>query len=445
MFQAGCNAACAFKRLAEKKKNVTISYAPLGEPLASEVIAALIELTAFARKANSAPPAHQESVANDLLTCVLALCKAERGTILLREDQPCFGPFEPASAAPEEAQAFRLLVLCQMRAEEVNALLAPTTTRGASVPAPDTVCWMVYRLSLDEGGPDKTQDRLALLAGAPVDPVDQAQHALLIIGVRNQQEQEQVLSRCSVLLPLVATAFEAVIATLLLKERVDELEREVVREALVDMELLKAELLGTVSHELRGPLASIKGYAATLLRHEHRLAREERHQFLLAIHEASDRLEVIVARLLNLSQLETGQAVLERSPVDMARLAREAIAAKEEQVTALMANRFVFRLRMENTDGTPERIVPLMLGDHRRLREMLDQLLDNAIKFSPGGGLVTVSLRPVIQVSPGMIPGHAPHTRQQSDPEKAAVLCNMLELCVTDTGQGFPPSMFCVI
>ena len=100
-----------------------------------------------------------------------------------------------------------------------------------------------------------------------------------------------MLSRCSVLLPLVATAFEAVIATLLLKERVDELEREVVREALVDMELLKAELLGTVSHELRGPLASIKGYAATLLRHEHRLAREERHQFLLAIHEASDRLE----------------------------------------------------------------------------------------------------------------------------------------------------------
>ena len=316
---------------------MTVSYAPLGEPLASELIAALIELTAVARKASSAPPEHRESVANDLLTCVLTLCKAERGAILLHEDRPRLGPFEPASATQEGAQAFHLLALHQMRAEEANALLAPTTTPGAPVPASDTVCWLVYRLSLDEGEPDEAQDRLALLAGTSFDLADQAQSALLIIGVKAQLAQGQasssLLSRCSVLLPLIATAFEAVIATLLLKERVDALEREEVRDALKGMELLKAELLGTVSHELRGPLASIKGYAATLLRHEHRLAREERHQFLLAIHEASDRLAVIVARLLDLSQLETGQAVLERSPVDMARLARRSHCCLEERVT----------------------------------------------------------------------------------------------------------------
>jgi len=301
---------------------------------------------------------------------------------------------------------------------------------------------MVYRLSLDEGEPDEAQGRLAMLAGAPFDLADQAQHALLIIGTMDQQAQEHVytslLSRCSVLLPLVANAFETAIATLLLKERVDELEREVVREALEGMELLKAELLGTVSHELRGPLASIKGYAATLLRHEHRLAREERHQFLLAIHEASDRLEAIIERFLELSQLETGQAALERSSVDMAHLASEAIAVIEERVTVSQPDRFVFRLQLENTDGTPERIVPLILADHRRLREMLDHLLENAIKFSPGGGLVTVTLRPVVQISPGVKAGDAPHIRQQNDPDKAPVLCNMLELCVTDNGQGIP-------
>src|SRR5437762_13397755 len=59
-----------------------------------------------------------------------------------------------------------------------------------------------------------------------------------------------------------------------------------VNRSLQEMELLKAELLATVSHELRSPLASIKGYAATLLRHERRISREERHQFLLAIIEA---------------------------------------------------------------------------------------------------------------------------------------------------------------
>src|SRR5258708_19905418 len=98
------------------------------------------------------------------------------------------------------------------------------------------------------------------------------------------------------------------------------------RESLREMELLKAELLGTVSHELRSPLASIKGYAATLLRHERRISREERHQFLLAITEASDRLEVIIERLLEMSQLETGEVILQRSFFDPAPLPTEAIS-----------------------------------------------------------------------------------------------------------------------
>ncbi len=59
-----------------------------------------------------------------------------------------------------------------------------------------------------------------------------------------------------------------------------------------------------------------KGYAATLLRHERRISREERHQFLLAIVAASDRLEHIVERFLELSQLETGAIRIERFPVD---------------------------------------------------------------------------------------------------------------------------------
>src|SRR5947209_2230976 len=83
------------------------------------------------------------------------------------------------------------------------------------------------------------------------------------------------------------------------------------------MELFKAELLATVSHELRSPLASIKGYAGTLLRHESRISREERHEFLVAIAAASDHLERIIDRLLEISQLETGTISIERSPVDV--------------------------------------------------------------------------------------------------------------------------------
>ena len=72
-------------------------------------------------------------------------------------------------------------------------------------------------------------------------------------------------------------------------------------EALRRADLLKAELLGSVSHELRSPLATIKGYAETLARHERRLTREERLEFLGAITGASDRLGHVIERLLLLA------------------------------------------------------------------------------------------------------------------------------------------------
>src|SRR5207302_7479126 len=155
-----------------------------------------------------------------------------------------------------------------------------------------------------------------------------------------------MIARCQTLLPLVADAIGAVVTCIVMKERMQELERASVCEALQGMELLKAELLGTVSHELRSPLASIKGYAATLLRHERRISREERHQFLLAINEASDRLEIIIQRLLEMSQLDTKAIGLACSPVDVARLAQEAMTAAEQRVVTQHPDRFRFMLRV---------------------------------------------------------------------------------------------------
>lgn len=224
--------------------------------------------------------------------------------------------------------------------------------------------------------------------------------------------------------------------------------------ALREADRLKAELLGTVSHELRSPLTAIKGYATTLLRHERRLPREERREFLLAIGEASDRLEVIINRLLEMSQLETGSIVPQLAPLDVVQVASAAIARARQQTEGHAPGKYVFSLHLLPDHGTPGHTLPVIDADHRLLRDALDNLLENAVKYSPEGGTieVTLALRSV---------GGFPDAEVASDDRKAittrepaaaeevreaehamgaepAETEEMLEIVVRDSGLGIP-------
>jgi signal transduction histidine kinase len=242
----------------------------------------------------------------------------------------------------------------------------------------------------------------------------------------------------------------SVIVNMLLAERVQELEASTDHKALREMELLKAELLATVSHELRSPLASIKGYAATLLRHERRISREERHEFLLAILDGSNRLEVVINRLLEMSQLETGTIPIDRTTVNLAHLAREAIMAVEQRFGASeqaedahQANNHVtFTLRLEDSEQRPTHDEPLIQADRHRLREVLDNLLENAVIYSPEGGLVEVGIRPVNPWSSGVL---SPTSLRQKSNAAGLVFSSseqttpaMVEIWVRDHGIGIP-------
>jgi signal transduction histidine kinase len=412
----------------------------LEESLAPEVAATLIDLAQLAQRAGSAPFDAAGSVAHGVLARLLVLCAAQRGALLLGGDE--HGAPDQPSLHPTP---FRVLALHGLGEEEAHALLTAFPSPGAHAqPGPAMTCWITSRLPVGEFMLESEQSYQEVDArpsdGASPTLVRQPIHALLLIGwtAENDSECARVVAGGHRLLPFVVAAVSSVLVTLLLVEHLHEPEAASMRESLREMELLKAELLGTVSHELRSPLASIKGYAATLLRHERRISREERHQFLLAINEASDRLEVLIERLLEMSQLETGEVSMQRSVVDPAHLAAEALAAIEERIAAQLPGRFTFTLSLEHADGTPAPGVPLILADQRRLREVLDNVLENAVNYSPGGGVIKVILRPVthLQTSQGGLPSvdqdDAPGQHATPSPRR------MLELLVCDPGMGIP-------
>src|SRR5438128_2542004 len=327
----------------------------LEESFAPEVAATLIDLAQLVQHAGSATFDGVSAVAHDLLGRVLVLCAAQRGAILLGVDEHD-APEQPSSPSALRPKTFRALALHGIGEEEAQALLTAFPSTGAHAqPDPDMTCWITYRLPLGEFMLESEQSYQDVLSPQEVNAIhtDGASpmlvrlplHALLIIGwtTENDNECALVVERGHRVLPFVVDAVSSVIVSILLVERIHELEAARIRDSLREMELLKAELLGTVSHELRSPLASIKGYAATLLRHERRISREERHQFLLAISEASDRLEIIIQRLLEVSQLDTGEVTIDRAPVDIVYLVKESIATIEESISEKQPSRFIFK------------------------------------------------------------------------------------------------------
>jgi len=141
---------------------------------------------------------------------------------------------------------------------------------------------------------------------------------------------------------------------------------------------LKSELLATVSHELRTPLGSIKGHATTLARFSAKMEPDEQHEFLTAIDRATDRLSELVDNLLLVQRLDAGLLPAFPEPLDLAELA-------EEVMTELGERAYNCPLTCAILSG-----LPLVRGDPRRVRQVLVNLLDNSIKYSPAGRPIRV-------------------------------------------------------
>jgi signal transduction histidine kinase len=190
------------------------------------------------------------------------------------------------------------------------------------------------------------------------------------VEVRNKRlvEQAQTLERSLALAHEARTEAES--ARRALSEQ---------NKRLRELDRLKDEFLSLVSHELRTPLTSIRGYLDLVLDGEAGEINQEQRRFLEAVERNSGRLLRLVGDLLFVAQADAGRLSLERAKVDLAELAAHCVegaapAATEKSVSLVLL-------------AEP---VPSLVGDRGRLAQVLDNLVSNALKFTPEGGTVQV-------------------------------------------------------
>ena len=145
-----------------------------------------------------------------------------------------------------------------------------------------------------------------------------------------------------------------------------------------EAEEMKSTFISVISHELKTPVALIKGYADTLRREDACWDAETLKEGLAVIEEESDRLARLIDNLLDASRIQAGVLKLELGDVRLAELAARVVEG--------------FRLRTDvhrfELDFPAD--LPLVLADEERLRQVLNNLVDNAIKYSPDGGTIRV-------------------------------------------------------
>lgn len=155
----------------------------------------------------------------------------------------------------------------------------------------------------------------------------------------------------------------------------------------VEVDRLKSEFVATVSHELRTPMTSIRGYVDILLMGAAGALNENQSHFLSIVKNNTERLNILVNDLLDISRIEAGRVTLSPQPLDLRDVAEDVLAdmlRRSQEENKPMA----FSL-----DAGKD--LPRVRGDSERVRQILGNLVDNAYHYTPENGQVTVHLHSV--------------------------------------------------
>ena len=194
-----------------------------------------------------------------------------------------------------------------------------------------------------------------------------------------------------------------------LTEHNDRLTRAVAR--LEELDRLKSNFLATMSHELRTPLTSVIGYAEMMAEGLAGHITPEQKDYLTTILGKADQLLGLITSVLDVSSLESGQLALERTQLSLAELVANEVATFQAQ-----AGRRGIAIQLETVDDS------IVIGDKRKIRQVVSSLLSNAVKFTPDRGNVGVAVR------------RGPLGPSESEASKPPAV----QLVVVDSGIGIP-------
>lgn len=169
-----------------------------------------------------------------------------------------------------------------------------------------------------------------------------------------------------------------------LQDRVDDATKKLksINDKLKRMDETKDEFISMASHQLRTPLTSVKGYVSMVLDGDVGPISDQQRELLNQSFQSSQRMANLISDLLNLSRINTGKFVIELSPVDL----RGVVTAELEQLREMAVDK-----NIKLTYDPPADFPTLMLDDGK-MHQVVMNLIDNALYYTPAGGSVTVTL-----------------------------------------------------
>jgi signal transduction histidine kinase len=146
----------------------------------------------------------------------------------------------------------------------------------------------------------------------------------------------------------------------------------------------KSEFVSIVSHELKTPMTSIKGYTDLLIKRQAGPLTDIQQQFLNTVRSNVDRMSDLVSKLLDLSRIETGRLRLNIQPVPMGEVIEKTLRDIQGEIEA----------RQQKLDVAVPEDLPMVMGDRAYLIQIMTNLVSNAYKYTPAGGHIAVSAQP---------------------------------------------------